>query len=1007
MEHSDLLVLLAIEKLAGFNLTQDQLGELCGLSRDTFTGTLVRLKKKGLIESSSGHIRCLKKTDLTISPECFNRVSPCFKLLSESCPLTERLGKDVLSKLCDETRYDGSMWKFDIFFNFAVDILSRLEIAPLNYAELAAFISAALYLEPLSSFYLLRHMEIAGILEKAKLAADRLQDPDLSALLDIAAEVHWMMYPAGYAHVEKFKRHSDYGFGMTGLSCRYISYASPFYGAYHYLVGHPQLALEHFDLHGDRAEFCIYRIFEALAHCHTGNHHMGRHVLQEMLDDIRMKRCCPEQRFLHALLAQVCLERNDIEEALFHICCTDTSSREMYEVRVRAEADLALSLFHLSAGNVRPAERLLAKGSEKLLVMNARRDLLLDALLSLVKYQHSEIIDKKLHFWLRTALRGNNPSLKSTAIRILIDMRRLNSGMTEAMARQVERVRLFFASYQIPRERRKCAVLLALFYHEKGLNQISLRYAIEARPYLQGACGLCLDRDETLLEILGSPLSLEEKELAASGVPFRSLAGKLLELDPSRDIFPEEFLNMVCRVYGAQKGCLIWEGHNGSPRLLCGLGMSIFDLDRRETASLPGGSQAEGFPCGFLLENSEGHAAFEIKIPIPFPDSGLLLLYLKGTSWEFSRQDLSETELEKVAELFGTIFARHFHQHSTAGLHVRKEKENKQIIYVSKKMGDFLHTVDLVAKTDATVLLYGETGSGKELLASRIHKMSGRKGNLVAVNLSSIPEELFESEMQGYERGAFTGASGRKIGLLELADEGTLFIDELPDIGPRIQVKLLRLLQERSFTRLGGTALIHSNFRIVAATNRNLRRLVQEGLFRDDLYYRLCVAEMQIPPLRERREDIAVLVQYYLDVFSRKYRISLQAPTPKEMAQLSDYGWPGNVRELKNLMEKAVILAMESGHPAFHLPIQEIVAQRSDSTPISPIQSTMPSLGDMLQTVFDGFPTVDDFTSRYIQAVLRLTGGKIDGKNGAASILGLNRSTLYAKMKRKDGQSRN
>ena len=130
MEHSDLPVLLAIEKLAGFNLTQDQLGELCGLSRDTFTGTLVRLKKKGLIESSSGHIRCLKKTDLTISPECFNRVSPCFKLLSESCPLTERLGKDVLSKLCDETRYDGSMWKFDIFFNFAVDILSRLEIAP-------------------------------------------------------------------------------------------------------------------------------------------------------------------------------------------------------------------------------------------------------------------------------------------------------------------------------------------------------------------------------------------------------------------------------------------------------------------------------------------------------------------------------------------------------------------------------------------------------------------------------------------------------------------------------------------------------------------------------------------------------------------------------------------------------------------------------------------------------------------------------------------------------------
>lgn len=192
--------------------------------------------------------------------------------------------------------------------------------------------------------------------------------------------------------------------------------------------------------------------------------------------------------------------------------------------------------------------------------------------------------------------------------------------MTEAMAVRSNGYAFFFCSSQIPRERRKCAVLLALFYHEKGLNQISLRYAIEARPYLQGACGLSLDRDETLLEILGSPLSLEEKELAASGVPFRSLAGKLLELDPSRDIFPEEFLNIgLSRLHGAQKGCLIWEGHNGSPDMLCGLGMSIFDLDRRETASLPGGSQAEGFPCGFLLENSEGHAAFEIKIPIPFP----------------------------------------------------------------------------------------------------------------------------------------------------------------------------------------------------------------------------------------------------------------------------------------------------------------------------------------------------------------------------------------------------
>jgi transcriptional regulator with GAF, ATPase, and Fis domain len=288
-----------------------------------------------------------------------------------------------------------------------------------------------------------------------------------------------------------------------------------------------------------------------------------------------------------------------------------------------------------------------------------------------------------------------------------------------------------------------------------------------------------------------------------------------------------------------------------------------------------------------------------------------------------------------------------------------------------------LDQAERAARSDATLLVTGETGTGKELLVRRVHRQSNRSaGPLIVVDATTIPENLVESELFGHEKGAYTGADSRKRGRIELAHGGTLFIDEIGELPLPVQAKLLRALEGKTFYRVGGTQSMKSDFRLVAATNRTLAKEVSAGRFRQDLYYRLDVIRIVLPPLRDRPDDILLLARHFFHQYCTKYGRKGLAFTRDDEDKLSSYPWLGNVRELKNVVERAVILSSEK---KLNLDL--------------PLGQASPE-----EEAFTDVPTMEELQRRYIAYVLKKTGGRIYGPNGAAEILGMKRSTLYTRM---------
>ncbi len=302
----------------------------------------------------------------------------------------------------------------------------------------------------------------------------------------------------------------------------------------------------------------------------------------------------------------------------------------------------------------------------------------------------------------------------------------------------------------------------------------------------------------------------------------------------------------------------------------------------------------------------------------------------------------------------------------------------EEIVGQSAAMRKVLKAIETVAPTDATVLLSSETGTGKELLARAVHDLSPKKSKpLVKVNCAALPNNLIESELFGHGRGSFTGAVSRKIGRFELADGGTIFLDEIGDLPLEMQTKLLRVLQEGEFERVGGTRTIKVNVRVIAATNRDLQTAMQEGRFRSDLFYRLNVFPVAIPPLRERTEDIELLVNHFVNKYAAKMGKRIDTIPQKKLAALMCYSWPGNVRELENVIERAVILS--EGHS---LQLDDCLPQPEGTSGASP-------------TI-----TLDEAQRAHILKVLQLTQGKVSGERGAAQILGIKPTTLESRMKK-------
>ncbi len=336
---------------------------------------------------------------------------------------------------------------------------------------------------------------------------------------------------------------------------------------------------------------------------------------------------------------------------------------------------------------------------------------------------------------------------------------------------------------------------------------------------------------------------------------------------------------------------------------------------------------------------------------------------------------------------------------SMSGRAADVENRGLGIIGASRSVRRVLDDVDVVSKTEATVLIHGETGTGKELIAQAIHVMSGRRGPLVRVNCAAVPANLLESELMGHEKGAFTGALTRRIGRFEAAHEGTIFLDEIGELPLDLQPKILRLLQERAFERVGGSQTISSTARVVAATNRDLRAMVAERTFRADLFYRLNVFPISLPPLRERAEDIPTLAQHFVEQFARKMKRDVPRMSAEFLDRLRAYSWPGNVRELVNVMERATILATGGT-----LPIRAL-ACLDDAAPVAEhgagnCASAQPVQAVATATRERGGDRLEDVDRKHILAVLEATNWVVGGPRGAAARLGIKRPTLIFRMKK-------
>lgn len=386
-------------------------------------------------------------------------------------------------------------------------------------------------------------------------------------------------------------------------------------------------------------------------------------------------------------------------------------------------------------------------------------------------------------------------------------------------------------------------------------------------------------------------------------------------------------------------------------------------------------NQRQAFDMEYRLRRHDGEYRWILDCGVPrFSDDGVFLGYV-GSCLDITERKESEVELQtahtELHQLKNQLEAENIYLQQELQL----DHKFGEIVGQSDAIKYVLFKITQVAPTDSTVLITGETGTGKELVARAIHGASSRGDRpLIKVNLAALSPTLIESELFGHEKGAFTGAVGRKQGRFELANGGTLFLDEIGELPPELQAKLLRAIQENEFERIGGSKTIKVDVRIIAATNRNLKLEVEQGAFREDLWYRLNVYPITVPPLRQRKEDIPILVEHFVSTYAKKSGKTISSVSPRAMQSLQAHAWPGNVRELANVIERAVIHT-----PGSVLQIVDHFEQLAPDT-LPPTQ------------------TLEEVERDYIIRTLENTGWRIEGPFGAAKILGLNPSTLRTRM---------
>ena len=959
----------------------------------------------------------------------------------------------VLSGLCRELAECYSIPALHIACALLFRDMLRQRLARSDHEHWKNFIRLAIGMHPYTLPFIGMGRLAATVIAKARGLAFGLGDIRAMTVLDIILGTEVTRKPhdspdtffweAGMRGRHELASLSDWGLQME---------LSPYLGILDYADGNFQNAMGHLSLRAKNISTPAERIlseqcclYEGHAANLLGNFHLGTNILRSGLRLATAGNCYMPLPCMRLFLSVGLLAQGELDEALELIDSVLCSQETDTDPALRASASMVLAYYHRLAGR-------------KHISCSVFRQVLTrqDVSLSYYFVRHAPFFMELLYVWemqgfaplpgihlqheIDAVLREHNRMQKSVALRLAAQIPLARSGCiaqdekdilplqgtavaekSDAARKALPLLRESLTITQelgLSRERAKNCVLLACAYAELGQKEKMNSMAMEAWSLAE------LLRQDPWIHILSglvpSPRQTGQTEnRTTAGALYDSLSQALITGNSqTRDQFYHHLLHTACSVFGVARASLLSIRESTAKVVVhAALYISEEEMQGALFASRMGAVEKSmhGEAVFTAIKDPQGKGNLVIIcIPLACSEAERFVLYMDGEIFPELAPFLTEETLEHIGRIFSWEMIRFRQKSPSDSVHVPQpgaEDNRHPLIYTGETMRSFLKKADQAAKSDASIMLYGESGTGKELVARRIHEISGRTGPFIAVNLSTLPEDLFENEMQGHERGAFTGAVQKKIGLLELADHGTLFLDEFPDISPRVQIKLLRILQEYSFCRLGGTRIIHSHFRLISATNRDIRKDVSSGKFREDLFYRICAVPLRIPPLRERTEDILPLIRYYMNFFARRYgKPFLRDIDKQSLRKLMDHPWPGNVRELKNAVEHAVIESDDRPFLSVSLPpvstenceqaradeeSEQIPSHGTEKEQGQEAQKQSPFLPDLLR---GEMPTLKELEERYIMAVMEYTGRKIDGSHGAAAILGMKKANLYYRL---------
>lgn len=993
-------------------------------------GSLLALMKPDgpVLSNETGCLALSGKLPEALKKQLADRTTPLFarKLLDQLTPhhFVSTLDRQMQINLLTAARMEGDAIKlelelareasvqgdYDLALKTSASVIRRLEATLDHQGHRPLFVATVLEFSNLAMLAGKALKRVFALLQAAGRAAEVLGDRRNRAM--VSMHIGRILFLTGrereaLAALEK-------GTAMvTALGDPDIrEQASVFIGFFHFLRGHHKAAMEHLEtaLAGrDEREGMQFRPMARIVFGYTaafiGHFHRSIGTLAFSCHLARQKRHSIMAAMIGAVLGIVLLAAGKLEDGLIHLERARQDALDADNPLGLNFATRGLAYYHFLKGEMGTAmdlciafERLSSREGFStmfttpwLLEMNAALELL------------SPPDDWQWRFEDTFVRIMQNPNIHIQGVALRLKAERWMAagepiGKIEPLLVQSEAL---LEKTGDPLQLAKSRFALARLHHAENDVEKSRRYARAGRRGIAGLDPVPFPDDLRDLRDLMDEPPLVPTTTEIDPQKVRLLADSLDRLTFKTGTY--DFLNRVLftlnRFLQYERSGIFWcENHDASALML----RAAHNLTRSEVSS-------ESFAAGMtLIRNTfaDGHLRLMhfdpprhnqdsrqprvvLCLPITVGETIRGVLYQDKSYLDDSYQRIREKDLHRIADCLGSAIARALeYDHLIEETRVAAIEKtvratlphDHELLAQSPEMLNILEQAGKVAATDASVLLQGETGTGKEILARWLHDRSRRHDKpFIVIEPAVLPEGLVEGELFGHERGAFTGADHQKTGLVELAHDGTLFIDEVSEIPPLIQVKLLRVLQEKTFTRVGGTKTIRSDFRLLAATNRELHREVAAGRFRKDLYYRLNVVELTLPPLRGRKKDIGFLARHFLSLYARKYNRGELSLTKKNESLLTGYRWPGNVRELQNVMERAVLL--------------------STGNRLMLNLSVWPGKADH-EKRFADLPTMDEMQWRYIQYVVEKTGGKIGGRGGAAEILGMKRTTLQARMQK-------